>query len=156
MSLDKLTYKTAILKTKRGNNLGVYSNAKPILLISLIEAIDEGIILGNKIIFDCKELEDLYKINSTKNYNKDTVYKTNNSITPYRMPFFHLNAEPYFHIKWKEHVDIPRQAQSPSVKFLIESIDYAYFDEGLWKILQDREVREEFLSSIIEHFLIKE
>ena len=51
MSLLSDTYKTTILKIKRGHNNGVVSNAKPILVLAIIEAIDEGILLGNKINF---------------------------------------------------------------------------------------------------------
>ena len=42
MSLLSDTYKTTILKIKRGHNNGVVSNAKPILVLAIIEAIDEG------------------------------------------------------------------------------------------------------------------
>ena len=48
MSLLSDTYKVKILKTKRGHNNGVYSNAKPILILAIIEAIDEGFLLGNQ------------------------------------------------------------------------------------------------------------
>lgn len=47
----------------------------------------------------------------------------------------------------------PRQAESPSGKFLAENVDYAYLDDTLWELLQDKSVREEYKEAIITHFL---
>jgi putative restriction endonuclease len=64
-----------------------------------------------------------------------------------------LNAEEFYHIKWNAGVVPSRQAQSPSGKFLTENVDYAYLDDTLWELLQDKEIREEFKEAIITHYL---
>lgn len=153
MSLVFNTYKTEILKIKRGNCRGVFSNAKPLFMISLIDAIDEGLILGNKIPFPCDGLKSIYEVNSAYNCSEQEIIRRN-SVTAYRLPYFHMNAESFYHIKWKEDLyDIPQQGESPSNKFLSTYIDYAYLDDSLWKLLQDASIREEFRSAIINHYL---
>ena len=99
MNLSTEFYKKIIMQTKRGNNHGIISNAKPIFVLTIIEAISEGFIIGNKILFNNIELIGLYKSNYIKYNNKgNRVYRNAVNITPFRMPYFHLNAEPYYHI----------------------------------------------------------
>lgn len=157
MNLKFFAYRTALLKTKRGNNRGVFSNAKPLLVLAIINAIEEGVVIGNKIEFTNKELEDIYRKVSSKSYNSNCdIIRANVKVTPFNMPFFHLNAEEYYHIKWKTKNEKPSQAQSPSSKYLRENIDYAYLDPELWDLLQDPLVRDEFRKAIINHYLKEE
>lgn len=153
MSILSDTYKTAILRIKRGHNNGVVSNAKPILVLAIIEAIDEGILLGNKINFPNDNLQELYATIYSRNYSTDGIYRANAKSTPFNLPYFHLNAEEFYHIKWKDGVVPPRQAKSPSCTFLAENVDYAYLDDTLWELLQDNEIREEYKEAIITHYL---
>ena len=107
MSLLSDTYKTTILKIKRGHNNGVVSNAKPILVLAIIEAIDEGILLGNKINFPNDNLQELYATIYSRNYSSDGIYRANAKFTPFNLPYFHLNAEEFYHIKWNAGVVPP-------------------------------------------------
>jgi putative restriction endonuclease len=148
------TYLGLLLSTKRGNSHGIFSNAKPIFVISIIDAIEEGVIIGNTIRFDNKELLEIYSGNYVSTFtDEDSVYRANLNITPYNLPFFHLNSEPYYHIKWNDGVVPPRQAQSPSNMYIRKNVDYAYLDEPLWNLLQDSAIREEFKQKIINHYL---
>lgn len=157
MSLLADTYKEVLLKTKRGNCRGKYSNAKPIFLLSIIDAIEEGVILGNKIAYDCKQLRDKYRSNYVACQNDGkAVFRANSSITPFCMPFFHLNAEPYYHIKWINAITPPPQAQSPSDKYLRTNVDYAFLDDELWELLQNADIRAEYRQSIVKNFLALE
>ena len=60
MTPSQLSYKDILLKTKRGNNHGIFSNAKPIFVITIIDAIHEGLIIGNRRDFKRKDIENLY------------------------------------------------------------------------------------------------
>lgn len=154
MNLTAETYKDKILLTKRGNNHGVFSNAKPVFVLSIIDAIAEGVIIGNKIRFDNNELEEIYRRNYTCFQNDSgTLFRANNNTTPFSMPFFHLNAESYYHIKWIGGIVPPKQAKSPSNKYLKDCVDFAYLDDELWELLQNQEIRQEYRESIIKKFL---
>lgn len=134
---DLLTYKDSLENTKRGNSGRFFSNAKPILLIAIIDAIEAGVINENKLYFENEELEEIYKklfISCDKNY--EGAISSNLKVTPFQLPFFHLNSEKYFHIKWKEGLKPPVQANSPSRKYLKENVQYAYLNQDLWNLLQ--------------------
>ena len=151
---DLLAYRDSLLNTHRGNCSGGVSNAKPLLLIAIIDAIDAGIISENKILFDNVELENIYKklfISCDMNY--DGPISSNLKITPYQLPFFHLNKEKYYHIKWKEEINPPAQAKSPSRRFLRENVQYAYLDEDLWQLLLESSNRAFFRESLVTKFI---
>lgn len=154
MDLLRDTYRSLLIRTKRGNSRGVVKNAKPILVIAIIDAIEEGIILGNKIIFGDPQIKRIYENDFRScSSNGGSLHRANIKVTPYNMPFFHLNAEPYYHIKWNDGVIPPEQAKSPSSLFLQDNVDYAYLDDDLWELLQDQEIRDEFRNLIINHFI---
>lgn len=150
----KDVYLTALLKIKRGNKDGIFSNAKPLMILTLIDAIGQGVVTENMILFDNEELRKLYKRVSSKSYDENCLLmRTNDRITPFKMPFFHLNAEEFYHIKWKEGITPPQQATSPSAKYLRDNVSYAHLDPDLWSLLQDPQTREEFREAIISHYL---
>lgn len=41
---------------------------------------------------------------------------------------------------------------SPSAIFLRDNIDYAYFDNALWDLLQEEEVRKGYVEAITKYF----
>lgn len=146
MSLKVAYYRGALLETHRGNGRGIVSNAKPYLLLSIIRLIEQGDIIGNRILFDNNALSETYN-------SVSKLYEPDKAVTPISKPFFHLNREPFYYLKWKSATKIPRQAITPSAKFLRENIEYACLDEGLWELLQDPETRNELRDAIIQHFI---
>lgn len=133
-------YCNMFISLKRGNHRGVVSNAKPIFLISMIEAIP---FIGNQFNVDNLWLKDFYKGNES--------YFSN--MTPFVAPFFHLNSEPFYHLKWKENVTPPSNSHTPSAKFLRENLLYAKLDDELWSLLQDAGNREYLKQAIIDQYL---
>ena len=153
MNLIAETYKEIVLKTKRGNSRGIFSNAKPVFLLSIIDAIEDGFIVGNKIMYENIELQELYYSDYRKyQYGEGLLYRPNATITPYSLPFFHLNAEPYYHIKWKQGTVPPMQSKSPSSKYLCNNVDYSYLDEELWNLLQDSAFRSLLRNALINKY----
>ena len=141
-------YKVAFLQMKRGNHRGVFSNAKPVLCLAYIEAIEQGMIKTNEIQFIDSQLKELYE-SVYKLYCKDT------EVTPIEMPFFHLNKESFYSIEWKSGVQPPMQAHSPSFKYLRENVKCAHFDNALWDLLQDTGCRQALREVIIQNFLTR-
>lgn len=147
MNLLLNTYKTALLQTSCGNSHGVKIKAKPLFLIALIEAIGKGIIIGNKLCFIPEQFEHLY-ISLCKELEPSKKH------TPIQLPFFHLNKEPYYTIKFRNGIVPPKQALSPSRKYLRENVEYSYLDPNLWDLLRDPIVREELKQNIIDWFIL--
>ena len=146
MSLKVAYYRSILLETHRGNGHGIVSNAKPYLLLSIIRLIEQGRIIGNRILFDNSALSETY-ISMSK------LYEPGKAVTPISKPFFHLNREPFYYLIWKSATKIPIQATTPSAKFLRENVEYACLDDDLWELLQDPDTRNELRDAIIEHFI---
>lgn len=142
-SLKLQYYRTALIRTKRGNGRGKTINAKPIFLIAIFDQIEKGVLINNKIFFDSC-LKECYE----KYYSK---FEPEMNITPFYKPFFHLHTDGFWHIVWENE----SQIKSPSAKYLRENIKYASLDNALWDLLQDAEYRNTLREAIINHFSLK-
>lgn len=113
--------------------------AKPALVIAVIEAIAAGEIKNNQIRF--QDIEARYI---------STLEKWQPEKTPLKYPFYHMEGDGFWHLKWNG--EQPTKRISPSAKFLRENIDYAYFDNALWDLLQDEEARKGYIEAINKYF----
>ena len=145
MSLQTSYYRNVILSINRGWKKGLFSNAKPLYLLTIIKGIEDGDLLGNRIPYN-KEL-------SLKYQKICKQYEPNVEITPFFKPYYHSQKEDYYNIKWKTISEPKHKYHTPSGKFLTENVDYAYLDDTLWELLQDKSVREEYKEAIIAHYL---
>jgi len=139
-SLKLQYYRTALIRTKRGNGRGKTINAKPIFLIAIFDQIEKGVLINNKIFFDSC-LKECYE----KYYSK---FEPEMNITPFYKPFFHLQTDGFWHIVWENE----SQIKSPSAKYLRENMKYATLDNAFWDLLQDAESRNTLREAIINHF----
>lgn len=134
----KLTYyKNMLLSATQKVTNGRANIAKPILLLTFFKLIEEGYIIGNKILFD-EPLVSTYK-RIFKEYAE--------VITNPEYPFYYLRNDGFYFIKGRT------DKRTPSAKYLRDHCEYAYFDDGLWELLQDPLAREELRNSIINHYL---
>lgn len=140
-SLKLQYYRTGLIQTRRGNNMGRIINAKPIFLIALFDQIEKKQITDNKILFNCGLRECYERYYST--------YEPEMKITPFYKPFFHLQTDGYWHIIWKDATE----TKTPSDKYLRESVKYATVDNALWDLLQDEQSRFILRDVVINHFL---
>lgn len=139
-------YLEEITAIKRGNFGGQFVNAKPLYLLSIISAIEEKVLLANKILYPLVELEDIY-------YSISMTYEPFRKASEFSLPFFHMSIDPFYHIKWKEVPFLPSpHRHSPSKKFLRENVIFAYLDEPLWSLLQDFLMREKIKQTIIDFY----
>ena len=143
--LTIMYYKSIFIQIKRGNNRGVFSNAKPLFIISIIDYISKGFIKDNVFEYPIKPVELIY----SKNFQQ---YAPNEKRTPFYMPFYHLSSENFWHLKWNDD-NKKLIAHSPSAKFLRENVKYASFDNALWDLLQDADARSVLRKAVINHFL---
>lgn len=75
-------YRDLIIFTQRGNYRGKISNAKPVFIISLIDAISEGIFTDNKLCFGNEGFDNIY-------YRNSSIYNNNTKVI---LPFYHLDT----------------------------------------------------------------
>lgn len=133
-------YRDSMLKITCGVHLQHVIKAKPILLIALISAIEKGIIRDNRITHD-EEFVKLYK-----QVHNDYGEK----VTPFFKPYYYMQYEDFWHLKWKGQEDLSIR---PSMSMLKDYIDYAYLDNALWDLWQDIAIRDNFRSIIENNYL---
>ena len=143
MSLQSDYYKTAILQLKRGNYNGHVSNAKTYYLLSILERIDKGLLVDNKIKFD----------DESKKFYETQCLAYKDVVTPFVKPYFHLSSSLFYHIKWNKGTKVESYAKTPSGKFLKEKSEYVYLDDSFWELLKGAEYRKEITQLIVKTFL---
>lgn len=147
MSLISTYYKSLLLMMQRGNHCGVFSNAKPLFMLAIISCIEKGLLKNNQITLDESLVSEYNSLSKS--------YEPERDITPIGKPYFHLSAEPFYEIIYKNGSTEPKHSKSPSLKKLKDIVDDVRLDDDLWNILQDADVRQEFSKAIITHFLNK-
>ncbi len=134
-------YRTALLQTKRGNYKGIIINAKPILLLTLFQLINENKLKENKIYFN-EDLNNYYtKISQ--------FYESNTKVTPLHKPFYHLQNDAYWHLSYNSEFS----TSYISANFVKKNVSFAFFDTHLWYLLNDDTTREYYKNLLINHFI---
>ncbi|MDZ8110488.1 MAG: HNH endonuclease [Nostoc sp. DedQUE12a] len=121
---------------KRGDALN-----KPVLLLSLIELISRQTITTNCINIS----DDL--IETFKRYWELTSTSSFKS-SDFALPFFHLKNDKcrFWHLKYSSEYDGGRPQTIPKLR---EDIDFAYFDDELFGLIQDDNARKELIDAIL-------
>lgn len=132
-------YRIAFLSVKQKCTNGVLNAAKPALVISVIDAIAAGEVKNNQIRYD--DIRERY-IKELAEWQRDK--------TPLNYPFFFLARDGFWHFKWVG--DEPAKHTTPSSGFIRNNIEFAYFDNALWDILQDEEARNGYKEAITTYF----
>ena len=114
---------------------GKLNIAKPLVIMAMLELIEQGDAVMNK--FNIADIKESY----------ERLQKNNSATTPYQYPIYFLENESFYHLKWKNS---KVKTHTPSAKLIRENVEYAYFDNALWDLVQDQEMRNHF-RTIIEN-----
>jgi putative restriction endonuclease len=141
---ELIKYLTFFKKLNRGFNkeLGKAPH-KPLLLLSVIQLISNGLINTNRI-FITPELVLAFKENWQK------LVESNHSEN-FSLPFFHLRSEPFWNLVTKNHreMEVNKSKSIKSFKNLKESVAFAEIDKQLFFLIQDPTSR-----IVLENFLV--
>ena len=130
-------YKDAFCSLHCSIYKGKLNIAKPLLLLSILELIGDGM-QSNRI--EIKKIKEKY----------EELQKQYAATTPYQYPLYFLENEDFFHLKWKE---ARIKTHTPSAKLIRDNIEYAFLDNALWDLLQDQQMREFFQTLVVNNFL---
>ena len=134
-----------IMNIRQAKIRGEVIVAKPVLLLALIDGISENVFVDNE--FGLTEwLEERY-LTLMKKYTRSSQFS---NITGIENPFWHLSTDGFWNLQYRIE---PSNTSSPSKAWLKENIDFAYFDESLWILLQNKVWRMKLRDYIIEHKL---
>ncbi|NEP86517.1 MAG: HNH endonuclease [Okeania sp. SIO2C2] len=124
---------------KTSQKLGHKAEYKPILILSVIDLITQGLINNNHISVS-EEL--ISTFNKHWDILSSGIYKGKNRL---HLPFYFLKSEGFWHIDLKSN----SLKQPSSVKKLKEVVEYASLDPELFELLQDKNYRKELIDVLI-------
>ena len=144
-------YTEMMLSIHTGSINGKFALSKPLYITSIIEAIEWDALTENEIMisneFIRKRFGQLYE--QVKNPKKGY------EVSFFVRLFFHLSSASFYHLIWKQGVELSKMASTPSAKYLRENLLYAKLDDELWELLQDAENRNYIKQNIISRYLTK-
>ena len=139
-------YTNRIMNIRQAKIHGETIVAKPVLLVAIIDGIEGNVFKNNQFVIN-DWLEVRYKMLMQK-YVKDFLFDEKTSI---EKPFWHLETDGFWHLNYQGERLSKGRTQSKA--WLKENVEYAYFDESLWLLLQNKVWRLKLRDYIIEHKL---
>ena len=132
-------------KLRRAHSFGGAPH-KPILLLSVIDAIEKGFINSERIYITA-ELISLFKSNWS-------LLVQTPHLMNFTLPFYHLSNEPFWQLSIKIGRTIPLSSSKSikSFKSLMESVNYATIDKELFNYLRDDIGREILRNTLITKY----
>lgn len=138
-------YAKLIMNIKQAKIHGEVIVAKPVLLLAIIDGIGDEEFLVNEIMLT-EWLESRYLMLMNK-YMQNSQFEKPADISN---PFWHLQSDGFWHLQF---VDELQKGTTPSKRWLKENVSYAYLNNDLWLLLQNKVWRMKLRDYIIEHKL---
>lgn len=126
---------------------GIRIIAKPILILSIIKGIKNGLFKHNK--FSYEGLNDLYEP-LFRNY---FMSGRQENLTPLCYPFYYLQTDTFWHLSWKDGAITKTEA--PSSAWIHRNVDHAYIDEELWILLSNDVYADRLKEFVINNKIIQ-
>lgn len=120
--------------------------AKPVLLLALIDGIDSNVFINNRFVIN-DWLEDRY-MSLMMHYAKDSQFANKTGIDK---PFWHLETDGFWHLQYPG--ESLAKSHTPSKAWLKENVEFAYFEEPLWILLQNKVWRQKLRNYIVKNKL---
>ena len=138
-------YTDRIMSIRQAKIRGEVIVAKPVLMLALIDGVKSGVFTNNRFALN-EWLEEHYQ-SLMLQYTRHSQF---NKPADIANPFWHLATDGFWHLHGKNVLDMKT---TPSKKWLKENVNYAYFDEDLWILLQNQPWREKLRNFIVEQKL---
>lgn len=139
-------YSKRIMGIRQAKINGEVIVAKPVLLLALIDGVEDGEFTTNRFFLN-EWLEKRYLV-LMKQYTKHSQFPNPADISN---PFWHLHSDGFWHLYHKTTV---ADGSTPSKRWLKENVEYAWFDDDLWILLQNKEWRKKLRDFIVEKKLM--
>lgn len=138
-------YTKRIMNIRQAKIRGEVVIAKPVLLLAIIDGIEENVFAGNE--FRLTEWLDKRYVMLMLKYMERSQFDKPADISN---PYWHLQTDGFWYLqytnKWQE-------GTTPSKRWLKDNVAFAYFEEDLWALLQNKVWRLKLRDYIIEHKL---
>ncbi|WP_155808628.1 hypothetical protein [Xylanibacter brevis] len=134
------------MKIKQAKIHGETIVAKPVLMVTIIDGIEANVFKNNQFVIN-DWLEGRYNMLMSQ-YARNSQFDDSTGI---EKPFWHIETDGFWHLNYQgERLS---KGRTPSKSWLKENVEFAYFDESLWILLQNKEWRLRLRDYIVEHKL---
>lgn len=138
-------YTERIMTIRQAKIRGEVIVAKPVLMLALIDGIELGMFSDNHFVLN-EWLEERY-LTLMREYTRHSQF---NKPADIANPFWHLATDGFWHLQLLVETNA---GTTPTRGWLKGNIEYAYFDDDLWTLLQNKEWRTKLREYIVEHKL---
>jgi putative restriction endonuclease len=150
-------YKKCFSTLHTAKSQGYSAPHKPLLLLSIIDLVERGVIRDNRI-----ELSDAliatFKSNAARYIGHSTLFTPNIG-----QPFYHLQHEPFWHLipmeastSFNIAADSPADYGQKTVSYAISTLRSTYrhalIDEELFQLLRNEDVRAQLRVTLISEY----
>jgi putative restriction endonuclease len=139
-------YTKQVISIRQAKIHGEIIVAKPVMLLAIIDGVEANVFMNNKFVLN-DWLEERYK-KLMEQFTKSSQF---DGTTGIEKPFWHLESDGFWHLNYQgEKIS---KGYTPSKAWLKDNVEFAYFDEPLWILLQNKVWRMKLRDYIIEHKL---
>ena len=139
-------YTKRIMNIRQAKIHGERIVAKPVLLVAIIDGIEANVFQNNRFVIN-DWLEERYNMLMQK-FTRNSQF---DGTTGIEKPFWHLESDGFWHLNYQgERLS---KGHTPSKAWLKDNVEYAYFDESLWILIQNKVWRLKLRDYILEHKL---
>lgn len=140
------SYKNRIESIHQHRRNGETIIAKPVFMVAIIDAIDSNVFTNN--MFALNDWLERHFNMLMSQYVKDSQFDDKTGI---EKPFWHLESDGFWHLNYPG--GRLSKSRTPSKAWLKENVEFAYLNESLWILLQNKVWRLKLRDYIVEHKL---
>ena len=144
-SLEYFETRLFDIKQYKMKKSGLKTIAKPVLLLSALKAIDDGLVVTNH--FDYNEIKDIYD----GTFREFFLKARQKNLTPIYNPWYYMKTDGFWQLVWKQG---EMTTESPGEGWINRYVSYARFSDDLWVIAQNREYRHRLMDFLVEYKIV--
>lgn len=119
--------------------------AKPVLLLAVLKAIDCGKITRNHIEYD--DVKQIYE----GTFRKFFMQAQEENLTPMYYPWYYMKTDEFWKLAWKNG---ETTTPAPGEGWIKKHVSYAFLNDDLWVIAQNRDYRHKLMDFLVEHKIV--
>ena len=142
------SYKDALLHIRQASvkRSGLKIIAKPVLLLTILQGVEEGRITINRFEYD--QVKPYYEAL----FHKYFIRARQETVTPMYCPWYYMHHDGFWHLSWQGRE--PIETESVSKAFVCRNTTHAFLDDDLWTLISHPSYRRELMQFIIDKKII--
>ena len=129
------------IKQFKMKNSSLKTIAKPVLLLSALKAMEDGLVVTNH--FDYDELKEIYE----GTFKEFFLKARQEHLTPIYNPWYYMKTDGFWQLVWKQG---EMSTAAPAEGWIKRYVSHARFSDELWVLACNMEYRRKLMTFIVE------